>query len=285
MLLNSNATHRSGTTASAVANVYTKGGQTLRVPLRRAPAGPGCAGHPEQQLMRWFNRRAAAEPGFPVRVRSILIISTTSGCAPCRQALLRFLGRYRLAEKLRLLVRPGSAGGCGCRRCRSAANVAAETTLLESWLGELAPEMAGESVVQEAVGPYRQVRGHHIHQSASYGVGGAARTNPNHRAAVAIAQGVPGFTHAQHHRAAALQRYLNQAYRGKNLRQQTGGVRVQGGGTGRLAPAANPWFEDQKAYYALRAAGKTPAEALRLVQLSARQLAAAGSRPVRVPSR
>ncbi|TGE20052.1 hypothetical protein [Hymenobacter elongatus] len=123
--------------ASAVATVYTKGGQTLRVPLRRAPAGPGCAGHPEQQLMRWFSRQAAAEPGFPVRVRSMLLITTAGGCRPCQQALVRFLSRYHLGKKLRQLT-AGPKSGCGCHRCQSRAEEGG-SLVLDELLGETPP--------------------------------------------------------------------------------------------------------------------------------------------------
>jgi hypothetical protein len=266
--------NRSG---GAQATVYTTLGRTLRVPL---PAGAGRS--PEHQLMGWLNRQQAANPGFPVRVRSILLVVSGPACHGCRQALRAFLSRWQLARKLRIVSaaprRAGEGAACGCRHAASGRTAAPSGTALEALLGEL-------NLQGEAVGPYRRVRGHHIHQSGSYGRGDARRTNPNHQAAVAIQQGVRGFTEAQHQRASAVQRHLNRGYRGHDLRERAGGVTVAATGHGQLPPTPNQGFEDLKAYYALRAAGKTPAEAYRLVQQSAQQLAAAGAQPVRVPSR
>ncbi|RZK56738.1 MAG: hypothetical protein EOO59_09575 [Hymenobacter sp.] len=141
-----------------------------------------------------------------------------------------------------------------------------------------------------ATGPYRIVHGHHIHQSGAYAPKGpSAQHNPNHRAALAIEQNVPGFTRAQHNRASAVQRSANQAAHGRAVNQRAGTVRVTATGTGHLAQmrgaAPSQGFEDLKAYYALLAAGQHPAEAYRLVSQSARQLVAAGRQPVRVPTR
>jgi hypothetical protein len=67
-------------------------------------------------------------------------------------------------------------------------------------------------------GAYREVAGHHIHQSASFSASRAIN-NPNHRAAIAIEQGVPGFTEAQHALASAAQRNINRACRGNTINQ------------------------------------------------------------------
>jgi hypothetical protein len=258
------------TSATPRATVYTTLGQTLRVPLR--PVAP------ENQFVAWLNRQMAANPAFPRRVRSILLVVGRAPCPSCRQGLQRFLSRWQLAGRLRIVsMAAGGSEACACRHQMGAARPASE---LETLLGE-----AEYEAEQEAVGPYRRVRGHHIHQSGSYGSGDARRTNPNHQAAVAIQQGVRGFTEAQHRRASAVQRHLNRGYRGQDLREKAGAVTVTASGAGRLAATPSPGFEDLKAYYALRAAGKTPDEAYRLVRQSAAQLAAAGAQPVRVPSR
>ena len=99
---------------AAVAIIYPKVGNVLRVPLRRtAPAGAaGCEQHPERQLIVWFNRMAAARPGFPLQIKSILLISDAPLCPSCRRALATYLSRYHLAGKLRL--RSTAPGGCGC---------------------------------------------------------------------------------------------------------------------------------------------------------------------------
>jgi hypothetical protein len=136
-LTNSAAARSARATAGSVANVYVWGGQTLRVPLRPAPAGWGCVGHPEQQLIRWFNRRTAADPGFPVRVRSIFLVKP-GRCTACQVALTRFLERYRLGRKLRLLTSGTQAGcSCGCGRCKSKATQP-RRLLLDELLGETA---------------------------------------------------------------------------------------------------------------------------------------------------
>jgi hypothetical protein len=139
---------------------------------------------------------------------------------------------------------------------------------------------------QSRVGPYRRVRGHHIHQAASYGGAGRSRcTNPNYRSAIAIAHG-PTFTRRQHRRADAVQRNLNRAYRGQTVNQpRIGKVRIRARGAGTLAPTPNPYFEDIKAYYALRAAGVPAGRSLTLVNQSAAQLERSGTSPVRVPTR
>lgn len=148
-LTNSAAAHSARAAAGSVANVYVWGGPTMRVPLRPAPAGRGCAGHPEQQLIRWLNRRTAADPGFPVRVRSILLVKP-GRCTACQVALTRFLERYRLGRKLRVLT-AGAQPSCGCGSCKSCAG-GPPHLLLDELLSETAQfeeqsggqELAGE---------------------------------------------------------------------------------------------------------------------------------------------
>jgi hypothetical protein len=135
------------------------------------------------------------------------------------------------------------------------------------------------------IGSYRQVGGHHIHQSASY----APRrgVNPHHNEAITIAHGM-GFSRVQHRRADSVQRRINRGLHGLHSRDDpTNPLRVTATGSGRLQPTANPWLEDVKAYYSLRAARPAgydqPQTALELVERSARDLQRSGIRPQRVP--
>ncbi len=107
---------------AAVAILYPKVGNVLRVPLRRTRTGgtQGCAQHPERQFIRWFNRMAAARPAFPLQVKSILLLTGEPLCESCRRVLNRYLGQYQLASKLRVRSR-GEACDCGCGgQCSSA---------------------------------------------------------------------------------------------------------------------------------------------------------------------
>ncbi|UOQ51422.1 hypothetical protein [Hymenobacter cellulosivorans] len=141
------------------ATIYTRGGATLRVPLRPAPeASRGCAGHPETQLLRWLQRRAAAEPGFPVRVRSVLlVVGPAGGCAPCRQGLQRFLNRFFRGATLRLVRSNPHAPGCscGCGHCQGAA-APAPRTVLDELLGEILTEREWEQEQRELEEEYRR---------------------------------------------------------------------------------------------------------------------------------
>ena len=120
---------------SALAKVYTKDGRSIRVPLRLAPAtGASCSQHPERQFIRWFTRQSAANPGFPVMVKSILfVVSGKSACSNCDQSLTRFLQRFQLADKLqRRNASPQAA--CGCQNhtrteLTSSTNKAVQTEL------------------------------------------------------------------------------------------------------------------------------------------------------------
>jgi len=114
------ATRPKGPKTLAIAKVYTKDGQATRIPFRTPLRRDcrTCAAHPEQQFIRWFNRRSAAEPGFPVRVRSILFVVQDTACPNCRQTLNRFLDQYSLGNKLRLQTL-GAKQGCGCGHTRS----------------------------------------------------------------------------------------------------------------------------------------------------------------------
>lgn len=146
-----------------------------------------------------------------------------------------------------------------------------------------------------SVGAHSRVRGHHIHQGASYGLGEARKTNPNYAKGISIKHG-PGFSREQHRLADAVQRNVNRAAHGKTVNQPDIGlpgepprVQITVTGEGTLAPTANQWFEDIKAFYSIRAAKprgfSTPDRALDLVNRSASQLEATGTAPVRVPTR
>lgn len=143
--------------AKDLATVYTRGGQTLRVPLRPAPVGTaGCAGHPELQLMRWLRNRAAAEPGFPVRVRSVLLVVQRGGCPACQEVLNRFLNRFRLNTRLRL-VRMGAhptGCSCGCSHCQASRGV--PKLLLDELLSETLLESEQEQLEREREEEYRK---------------------------------------------------------------------------------------------------------------------------------
>ncbi|MDF7811296.1 polymorphic toxin type 5 domain-containing protein [Hymenobacter sp. YC55] len=143
--------------AKDLATVYTRGGQTLRVPLRPAPVGAaGCAGHPELQLMRWLRNRAAAEPGFPVRVRSVLLVVQRGGCPACQEALSRFLRRFRLTTKLRLVRTGGHPTGCSCGCSHCQASGKASKSVLDELLGEAFLEVEREQLEREQEEEYRK---------------------------------------------------------------------------------------------------------------------------------
>lgn len=143
-------------------------------------------------------------------------------------------------------------------------------------------------------GAYRTMRGHHIHQSAAYSPQGksSAKGNPNHADAISIE-----LEGAAHDRASAVQRDMNRALRGESLPDEPlHNVEITvNPSLGRTAPgAAKPpgelvipsqFFEDTKAYYALRAAGYSQEQALHLVELSRQQIIQAGANVVRVPAR
>jgi hypothetical protein len=139
------------------------------------------------------------------------------------------------------------------------------------------------------VAPYKEGGGHHIHQSAANSPPGQTSRsgNPNHGDALAIEQGVPGFTEADHDLASALQRNLNRAQNGQSVTTDPIGavksLTATGGGTSTGTPS--PFFEDVKGFFALLAAGRPPDEALSLVLRSRAQIDVSGVQTVRVPSR
>lgn len=150
------------------------------------------------------------------------------------------------------------------------------------------PEAPAPAVSGPGIAPYRDAGGHHIHQSAAYSPAGTTSRsgNANHRAALAIEQDVPGFTHAQHGDSTALQVNVNRAQNGAVVnRTDIGGVRIDVSGNGTQVGTPSQHFEDVKAFYALRAAAWSPDAALTATSASRAQIVGAGLQPVRVPSR
>ncbi len=139
-------------------------------------------------------------------------------------------------------------------------------------------------------GPYRNgpdaVAGHHVHQSAAMSPRGtvSAKGNPNHNPAIAIRQNVPGFTEGQHGAASTTQRNLNRAMHGETHEPNVGDLQIRSSGEG-TSVTPSPYYEDVKAYFALRAAGRSHQEALDLVTRSRDQIDASGAPIVRVPTR
>ncbi|MDQ2772956.1 MAG: hypothetical protein M3Y54_20925 [Bacteroidota bacterium] len=148
-----------GPAPAAVAILYPKVGTVLRVPLRRTSAGGprGCEQHPERQFMVWFNRMTAARPGFPMQIRSILLISGRPLCASCHRALATYLSRYHLADKLRLRT-TGPAAGCGCRgRCGCTTQPGADAGSRHMLSALLLDQLLADSELEEE-GWWRKVR-------------------------------------------------------------------------------------------------------------------------------
>ena len=139
---------------AALAILYPKVGNVLRVPLRRTRIGgtQGCAQHPERQFIRWFDRMAAARPGFPLQIKSILLLTGEPLCESCRRVLNRYLGQYQLASKLRVRSRGedacGCGGGCGCGASQLPSRQANTLVSLDSIL--LDNELEGEGWWQRA---------------------------------------------------------------------------------------------------------------------------------------
>ncbi|WP_420147888.1 hypothetical protein [Spirosoma sp.] len=99
-------------------NVYTKDGRSIRVPLRPDFITTDITGgqHAQRQFIRWFTRQSAANPGFPMLVKSILMVNVGTGdCPACNQALNQFLQRFGLADKLRM-QQTSLQAGCACQK-------------------------------------------------------------------------------------------------------------------------------------------------------------------------
>ena len=152
---------------AAVAILYPKVGNVLRVPLRRTTTRgrEGCQQHPERQFIVWFNRMAAARPGFPMQLKSILLVTGQPLCASCQRALLTFLSRYHLADKLRVRSQGPAACGCGGRcggDCRAAASAAAASSrprlLLDTLLQDDFDDDFGNDFELEGEGWWQQFK-------------------------------------------------------------------------------------------------------------------------------
>ncbi|MET7426681.1 SpvB/TcaC N-terminal domain-containing protein [Dactylosporangium sp. NPDC005555] len=138
------------------------------------------------------------------------------------------------------------------------------------------------------INPYRVAGGHHIHQSAAYAPAGTSSRsgNPNHNAALAVQQNVPGFTAAQHDESSSLQLNLNRGQNGAVVnRTQIGPVRIQVSGDGTSVGTPSQHFEDVKGFFGLLAGGVPASEAYRATSQSRAQIDSAGLQPVRVPTR
>jgi hypothetical protein len=147
----------------AFARVYTKDGRTLRVPLRAGPAGSstgtGCRFHPERQFIRWFGRYAAANPGFPVGVKNILLVADDPLCPHCNDLLNRYLDRYRLGGRLRLRTwEPRKTCGCAHGGGAVAAQALRRPTYLVTRLDELLHEVQAAALPRALppAEPYRR---------------------------------------------------------------------------------------------------------------------------------
>ena len=101
----------------AITKIYFKDGRVKTLPFRSLARSSctSCSQHPEHQLMRWFKNQAAAQPGFPTSIKNILFLNNDAPCDNCKQQLSAFLGKYRLADRLRLVNNtPKQASTCSC---------------------------------------------------------------------------------------------------------------------------------------------------------------------------
>lgn len=102
-----------------------KAGRSRTLPYRtptRADCA-SCAGHAESQFLGWLRRMNAAQPGFPTMIRSVFVRVYGPGCPACHAQLVRVLGRYRLADRLRYVAQSNAPFGdlmptkaCSCNR-------------------------------------------------------------------------------------------------------------------------------------------------------------------------
>lgn len=99
-----------------IVKVYFKSGFVRTLPFR-TPArsvSPSCADHPTGRFLGWLRRMSAAQPGFPTMIRSIFMHTDAPPCDDCQTALAQVLSRYRLANRLRYVTRPGHPVNCTC---------------------------------------------------------------------------------------------------------------------------------------------------------------------------
>lgn len=124
-----------------------------------------------------------------------------------------------------------------------------------------------------------KTEGHHIYQKASYSPSVQGRM---------LSIILPKNAHKL---ASAVQRNVNRSSNGQAItprshsQLQQGGVSITATGQGTLPPTPNPWLEDMKAFYGMRAAGASPSQAYRMVEQASQQNDAIGAVPVSIPTR
>ena len=148
----------------------------------------------------------------------------------------------------------------------------------------------GKDPVPPIVGPYRTVRGDHVHQVASRTAmpGAPRRTAPEFLGSLSVSTTDASYGDQAGQRVESA---LNRAAWGGVYKTQPAGSegRVTLIATGEstvgrsVAATPSPWFEDVKSYYKLREAGVSPGDAERTVRASSEQLHNAGATPRRVP--
>lgn len=102
-------------TPPTVVQLFFRNGPA-RTLMFRTPEGSDCSScalHPESQLARWLMGATAAQPGFPTMIRSLYVHTTGEPCVACQEQLIRFLDKYRLADRLRFVVEDAEPR-CSC---------------------------------------------------------------------------------------------------------------------------------------------------------------------------
>jgi len=143
-------------------------------------------------------------------------------------------------------------------------------------------DLSGEDPTDATVGPYKSVRGDHVHQVASR----TARPGASRTSASEYWNALSRTTKDASYNDKAgqrIERAINRAAYGKSNPKL--GVVSQGEtpvGTSK-APTPGPWFEDQKSYVSMRGAGDAPDKVWNMVRESSSRLNEAGATPMRVP--
>lgn len=149
---------------------------------------------------------------------------------------------------------------------------------------------SGRDPVELQSGPYRTIRGDHVHQVASRTAGpGASRASAaEFRSSLSVSTKSPGYNDAGGQR---VETALNRAQWGTDANgtpAKTGRVQINASGETSVgvsrSATVSPWFEDIKSFFKLREAGLSPDDALDAVFASSEQLEAAGAMPQRVPN-
>lgn len=102
--------------ALTIVKVFIKGGIVRTLPFR-TPVDAGCntcVDHPEMRFLGWLGRMNAAQPGFLTMIRSIYMRVYDQPCDVCYDELIRRLGKYQLANRLRYVATPVLRPGCSC---------------------------------------------------------------------------------------------------------------------------------------------------------------------------